>query len=502
MSMAYKDTLYELVRACNASEKRYIKIYSSAFKYQSGLLKLFESLARAIPPTEETQKKALGRANLNMARSDLRKLILKAMRSFHDSDSRRADQRNSLADIEFLQSKLLFDEAEKEIRKTYRRLGTLAEPLHELELLLKENELVASPKDPDDFESEFEQRTIKVRAITARLVHISELLIINRKWGQHIGLFNQGDYEMQGKHFDSLSHSIVRILQESDDPMVKVMALSILSHGYGIQKRTSDSDHAATEAIELYDRFPYLKELRFVTYFSLMFNLASSHYLRDEDEHSLRLIEKLWQEQRDAERVLLKDYPDHLRARHRFALLSGKLRALCASNRHGEAVPLIKEYDSLVQDGMITTNTNTEHLIQLRLASVEFHALNARMARKRIQGLLTDKSIKDNHKLYSTLLISEAVCSRAMGNLVQFETQVENLLRVTSSLSEDQVIGPNVRLLLRKLTRFDGSELEKDKILALTATIEADQEHKSFKEFTDLVLWARSVVGRTDCDAL
>ena len=122
-------------------------------------------------------RKKSGIKNLVETKSGLRKLVLRAMRNYHEEKNTRQQLRNSLATLEFLERKNLAPEEYKEIHKAkklaenYLEFQYLAELLpHETAnifpmvnpavLLPRINELAAQPRENAITESsKLQQRT-------------------------------------------------------------------------------------------------------------------------------------------------------------------------------------------------------------------------------------------------------------------------------------------------------------------------------------------------------
>lgn len=493
--MANKDAVYELIKTLTATEKRYFKVFASAFRTDSGLLRLFEVLDRAEAPSESEQKGAVGRTSLNAARSDLRKLILKAMRSFHDQSNLPSQHRNALTDIEFLQSKHLNDEAGKELGKVLKNTSTF-EPFYELELLLKQNEIQSEFKNLDELEQTIAQRMNEAIRLSDEIRYYTQLVMLSKQWSIFLRQFDQGRSDLRASYFQKLESDVRQIFDAGQSPLIRSIASGLLANGLSIEGRNIESEQIANTAIEIYNSNNHLKKRRFDSYFSLVYNYASALYLRDEDEKSLRLIDDLIQAQQEVENSSIVDYPIYLRSRHKYALLSGRLRALCSMKRYRDAIPLIQEHADLIKQGVQTTNTQTELFILLRLASVEFHVVDVRMARKRLQALLKLKETKDLRHFFTLTLLAEAICSFELGDVLLFESQVENLFRRNVAKEEEGLLNDTMKDLLRSLARFDGSKQQARDLLDLCDRMEANQDHKEAKEFIDLVDWARKVVVR------
>ena len=92
-------------------------MFATAFKTDSGLMKLFELTGEKPEYDEKTLIKKTGIKNIGEGRSRLRKLLFKAMRSYNEDVSVRQQLRDTASDVEFLERKKLEGEARKEVNK-------------------------------------------------------------------------------------------------------------------------------------------------------------------------------------------------------------------------------------------------------------------------------------------------------------------------------------------------------------------------------------------------
>ncbi len=111
------DPLQELIHSLTPTEKRYFNLFATAFKSDTELLKLFQVLDELPNCTTAELDKKVGVKNLPMAKNNLKKLVLKAMRNFMEDDNPELQLRDTLTNMDFLMRKGLLDEARREIHK-------------------------------------------------------------------------------------------------------------------------------------------------------------------------------------------------------------------------------------------------------------------------------------------------------------------------------------------------------------------------------------------------
>lgn len=111
------DSLRTIILTLTPSEKRYFGMFATAFKTESGLMKLFELTGEKQEHDEKTLIRKTGIKNIAEGRSRLRKLLFKAMRSYNEDVSVKQQLRDTASDVEFLERKKLRGEARKEVNK-------------------------------------------------------------------------------------------------------------------------------------------------------------------------------------------------------------------------------------------------------------------------------------------------------------------------------------------------------------------------------------------------
>ena len=95
-------------------------MFATAFKTETGLVKLFQLISDKKEHDEKMLRKKTGIKNITEGRSRLRKLLFKAMRNYREDASPRQQLRDAHSDIEFLEKKKLKNEASKEINKAIK----------------------------------------------------------------------------------------------------------------------------------------------------------------------------------------------------------------------------------------------------------------------------------------------------------------------------------------------------------------------------------------------
>ncbi len=499
--MGTKDALYEIVRSLKPNEKRYFRLYAGAFREHSRLIKLFDSLDQENMPSEADQTTAVGGKGLKAARSDLRKLVLKSMRNFHEANNSKIELQAALVDIEFLRSKQLYDEAEKEFRKALKKAEEQLDYQAQLALLFKSIEFQKNYASSQALHEEQLKIRQQLTQLTQMLATYGNLNSLSTEWGRYITKFDQRDIPKQKEYFDQqLAIEIEQFRQQELSPH-SMLVLNQLDIHYAAMFATEVPNDALIQTtLQLFEQEPSLKQQFFPIYFSTLYNYSSALYREDKYAESLQIINRLKPEFQGACAQTNLAYSAELRVRHRYALLSGQLRSLCGLKRHSECLGLIEEYHVLKNEGLGTPNLTTSLLIQVRIASVHFHLGQYKNSLAFISKLLMHDGIKNVRAIYWIALYAEALCLYMMGSIDLAESRLTNLYRVIMAKENGDVDGITEMQLkfIRSIHLLDfNSKAGRAKVEQLMEALQAEKTDNFWAEFIFPAEWLRGLLKQT-----
>ncbi len=490
------DSLQQIIHALDPTEKRYFKVFAAAFKDNSSLIALFDRLdsekASDDEKTPDTRSK-----NEMAARSNLRKLILKAMRNYNEDRNRKAELRTAITDIEFLLGKQLYGEAEKEIKKAVKKAeARFNYPAH-IELLLKENEIKKQYRDQQELVEAFDTRAAQLTQLNAALLSAANLTLRSVEWGRYITSFNQANLPKQREFF--LQH-IEPILAEYGKDNANVLstlhANQVLSHYYSMFDEDDKASALITESKALFRNHPELRRDFFGVYFSMMYNHASALYQVKSEEESLAIIIELDAEFKAASATDDISYSSDLKIRHRYALLSGKLRPLCYFKRHAEALPLEQEFQELNRQKLVTPNLVTNVLLHIRFGSMHFHLNNYPQALRYISQALDIPGVKSVTQIYLICLMAQAACHYMLGDRDLAESRFQNLYKLILAGEGKAFVAKAHLDFIRKVGTLDLS-LPEHRTTAerLINDMASNQGDTDWREFIDPADWLQGLLN-------
>jgi|GEM_PF-1888167 len=483
------DSLQEIIHSLDPSEKRYFKVFAAAFKENSSLVLLFEQLDDK-KPSDKEEASETGNKNLVAARSNLRKLILKAMRNYNEDRNRKAELRTAITDIEFLLGKQLYGEAEKEVKKAIKKAeARFHYPAH-AELILKENEIKKQYRTKQELLDAFELRKNQLNQCVSALSSSSNLTLLSSEWGRFVTIFSQQNLPQQQTFFlQSIKPELNGQLKGAVDVLSTLLGNQILSHYYAMFGEEKKANERIAESMELFRGHEELRRQFFGVYFSMMYNHASALYQVQSAEESLAIITELETEFTMASSTDDISYSNDLKIRHRYALLSGKLRALCHLKRYSEALPLEQELKDLTKQKSVTPNLITNLLLHIRFGSMQFHLKNYKEALHYLTKTLDIPGVKNVTQTYLICLMAQAICHYMLGDKDLAESKFQNLYKLILSGEGKALVSKTHLEFIRKFGLLDLSLPEHrsltEQFVADMCQIKGDSYWKEFIEPSD-----------------
>lgn len=185
--MSKQDSLFELVKSLNQSEKRYFRIFASRHVKgsENQYMKIFSVLDGLDQYDEDTIRKTIEKekfnGNVSRVKTYLKELILKSLVAYNADSSIRNRIKDILRTVEVLFQKSLGHQCQKQLEKAEK----LAVENDELILMLEIIEwkgkilrLVGLPNDPQAFYEQMEEDLFKYSGMIQNLFKFSGLSLL------------------------------------------------------------------------------------------------------------------------------------------------------------------------------------------------------------------------------------------------------------------------------------------------------------------------------------
>lgn len=249
-------------------EKRYFKLFANAFHQDSDLTRLYAMLDTDKEIEDGAITKKTGIKNLPVSRSNLRKLILKAMRSYNET-SQQLQLRNIITDMEWLEGKGLTDEALKEMRRAHK-FGVEHEVYGDFANLMLMQRRSLDTKDPDQFTQEYEKLIADTEKYASLAADYATSMLFNSYVVKYTNIV--GSYEAA-----NVLHRKQQLLIKAQERLSKTKTirgrLLLLITVQGILSamgRYEECFKTFKQIFAIYDETPYVKENPIMLYMLIL----------------------------------------------------------------------------------------------------------------------------------------------------------------------------------------------------------------------------------------
>jgi hypothetical protein len=245
--MTKKGLLFLLIKSLTRAEKRYVRLTASGNKAESNYLCLFDAIDSQ-DQSDESRIREVFKGHkfvkqLHVTKDYLTRLILRALRNYHRSDSVNSQLLNHLLDIEVLFNKELYDQCLLTIEKAQ----LLAAEFEKLPLLSE----VLSWK-----------RRLLVARYGATPEEVPQILNLERETIEQMGQVNtywdfairSVEYAKKGKRF--LNNPYIAGEDRATALQAKILRYHLLHTHYMFTNRPVASEKAVSDLISLLEDHP------------------------------------------------------------------------------------------------------------------------------------------------------------------------------------------------------------------------------------------------------
>lgn len=444
------DPLHQIIKSLSQTEKRYFKVFASSFRTKSAMLRLFDIMDGAEDYDAKDIRKRSGIKNLVETKSALRKLVLRAMRNYHEEKNIKQQLRNSLSDIEFLERKNLSSEAYKEIHKAkklaenYREFQYLAELLpHETaNIFPMVNPEVLLPRVSglrDDLERAIIESSDYQRALMLRNHYLAASRSADFTSVEELGQFKESvDLELQA------------LLARVNSPLTRIFITTVLiSH----MLHVDEGAKLCSEVMEVYENDSSLPGLDPDLYIRFLNEYAS--YLVYGGRHSdtaWQIIQKLKQS--------FQTYSEHLNLNFS-AFISYQFRLTATLNTYAynsSSWNLLPELEDRVTQALNNRQALYEVIKAINVMGLTACYFKSGNDEKVLEWVKTYYSLPmANHRrsLMIKVRFYETLAYYRTGCFDLSKTKATNLYKTIAEQEYTDEFHQNLGLLLRKLNDWD-----------------------------------------------
>ncbi len=206
------DPLQQIIHSLTPPEKRYFKIFASTFKTGSDLVLLYDELEKEKEANDKKLSAQLGIKNIAVAKSNLRALLLKAMRNFREEHNVGDRIRSSLSEIEFLTNKNLKAEARKEIRKLTKLVNDSEMHYASAELAMRAVLNMEPIKDREEMFAYFDKMEEQINTAATSMAEMYIAVLFHTRNTRYMNTFDYENPALRKTYSDSfLKDALERI---------------------------------------------------------------------------------------------------------------------------------------------------------------------------------------------------------------------------------------------------------------------------------------------------
>ncbi len=286
------DHLYLLIKSMTSQEKRYFKLFASAFVKDTKYVQLFDMLNKLKEYDVKKIKSNIGSKEsakkMNAYKFFLERLIVRSLRLYHEETNIEFVVYNGLQEIEVLLHKGFLEKCLKQIKK-YREVCKKGElfPL-ELRLIAKQRDVLSLMESVDGFEEldtcekdlrEKNEEFYEYKAIIRGLNSLTRLRNFKRNKDLHEQLDRFVNVEVSQQKPKSISAEII--------------LLSAWCLFYFVKTEYKKLEKVLLDIIELYESHPSIRNHDYRGYLAVLNNLSMAYGLLKENNKVFQTLEKL-----------------------------------------------------------------------------------------------------------------------------------------------------------------------------------------------------------------
>ncbi len=475
------DPLHQIIQSLDKAEKRYFRLFSTLFKSDSDILKLYELLEELNEYDEEVVKKRSGIKNLTAAKSQLRRLVLKAMRNYREEDNIADRVRCSLSEIEFLTNKNLKAEARKEINKLTKMAVDYEVNYAVAELTVRSIMNAEVEREKEKFFAYFDQKQQELEAGAKGMVEFYEATIFHTMVVRYANLFDYENPSLRRATVEGFKRKAEQKLVEVKSVRAKAFYLGVLADYYYNIADDENALRSHQAIVDLFDENPSMYESPKTFYFTVLGNYIVSALKFEKYDLVEELVIKIekWAE---GLQEFYKINPD-AENRVKLRIISTRTSLYHARGDFKNLLLLEDELKKQVDDNGVVNSAMNVGLIPVQVMKYITALLTGAYPDKAhywIERYYNLPTAKANKTLYLTVRILEVIMYYNQGDLAMADTKAINLYKVITETTVNDPFFKDLGKFLRKLCKWNFKE-EKDRkeCDAIIAAIEGQMDTES-----------------------
>ncbi len=452
------DALHQIIKSLNPHEKRYFNVFGAAFKNDSGLLQLFKVMEGQEKYNEAEIKEKAGITNIAEKKSQLRKLILKAMRNYREADSIKTQLRNTMEELDFLISKGLYEEARKEIHKAMKSAEHFEEWGFMAEMLSMLYEIASLTQKHDKHTEKFEELHELIGQLQARQLEISRAVLFQRQINIRQLQAQNESPEAHKAYFRETSALLGERIKQTESLYARVVMLQCIAFFQASLKPANECISHFEEIAEIYKQNPALIEVSPSNYLSFLNSYGIlAAYNAGLKETALAVINEI-ERSCEALKGNFKNMPEKLRSY--LVRLTTKKLTYEKINREWNRWPGLEEE---VRNNVLQAQLKEKVITALQTSSLISNYLVQGNFDKVIEWVAVYYSQEDANTLKPLMICVRAMEAGAYYGLKQYDVSQSKCINLYKTFIEKEFTDPFHKQLGTMLRRLNSWDLTSDK---------------------------------------
>lgn len=469
-------------------------MFANSFRSGSDLLSLYDELEKKEEANDKQLSVHLGIKNIAVAKSNLRTLVLKAMRNFREEHNIGDRIRCSLSEIEFLTNKNLKAEARKEIKKLTKLVNDSEMHYASAELAMRAVLNMEPIKDREEMFAYFDEMEEQINTAANGMTEMYEAVLFHMRNTRYMNAFDYENPAIRKTHSDYFLQEALARIVKVNSLRARVVYTELAAAQYNTY---GDKEKAAAlyeKNMQAFQDNPSLFEAPKTFFFSSISNYIVFSLDTNQPKLTAKLLAKLEKWVTDS-KTFFATNPDVL-IRVQFRVLSTKIWLSKVYNKPKEMLELEPELENLLNSAGNESQPTLPAIMTIRFASVLVQNNLFVKGHYWLEKYFTLSSAKQVKVMYHTARLLEVMLFYNQGQLDLADSKAVNFYKSINDADIEDEFYQHLGKFLRKLCKWNFKQ-KKDatECNALIADMETLLKQKQdstaglFFEIYDLRAW-------------
>ncbi len=362
------DALQQIIHSLTPPEKRYFKIFATAFRTNSDLLLVYDELEKEAEADDKKLSAKLGIKNIAVTKSNLRTLVLKAMRNFREEHNTGDRIRSSLSEIEFLTNKNLKAEARKEIKKLTKLVNDSENHYASAELAMREVMNMEPIKDRAEMFTYLDKKQEQIDTAAKGMVETYQALLFHTRSSRYMNAYDYENPPLRKSHSDSFLKKALERMKTATTLRARVVYTEVAAAHLNTNGEFKKAGALYQKNMQLFQDNPSLLESSKTLFFSSISNYLVFSIDTYQPVLTTQLLDKLetWASN---SKTFLATNPD-ISIRLRLRVLSTKISLCKTLNQPMEMLKSEAELEDLLNTTGNEKQPTVPAIVTIRFTSV------------------------------------------------------------------------------------------------------------------------------------